>query len=44
MNKQSRDKEIEESIEDYKNGRYKQGTIKDLLADLNGNDKEGAIR
>ena len=42
--KQTRDKEIGESIEDYKNGRYKHGTIKDLLDDLNEDDREGAIR
>ena len=38
--KQTRDKEIGESIEDYKNGRYKQGTIEDLLADLNKDEKK----
>ena len=41
--KQTRDKEIGESIEDYKNGRYKQGTIEDLLADLNKDEKKHRV-
>jgi cytochrome c553 len=44
MIKQKKDEEIGESIEDYKNGRYKQGTIEDLLADLNEDDRSEVMK
>ena len=34
------DKDTENSIEDYKHGRFKSGTIEDLLKDLNGGKDE----